>query len=107
LLPSGQVLVASGYYVNLNIWPSSAELYDSAVGRVMLLNPVKRPGGAFTFAFTGAPNGAYSVLMAADPSLPLTGWTLLGVIPEFSSGLFTFSDAQAATGLQRFYRVVK
>jgi large repetitive protein len=107
LLPSGQVLVATGFYVNFNVWPSSAELYDSAAGPITLLNPVKLPGGAFKFVFTGAPNGAYTILMTTDPGLPSTNWTGLGLVPEFSAGLFTFSDAEATSGPQRFYRVAR
>lgn len=105
LLPSGQVLVAAGYYVNNNVQLSSAELYDSAAGPITLVNLVKLPGGPFQFAFTGAPNGTNTVLTTTDLALPPANWTVLGVVPEFSSGLFAFSDTQAANGPQRFYCV--
>lgn len=105
LLPSGQVLVAAGFYVNGPAWLSNAELYNSATGRISLVNPVKLPGGAFQFAFTGASNGTNTILAATDPGLPLANWTVLGVVPEFSTGLFVFSDPQAANGPQRFYQV--
>src|SRR6267378_3340412 len=102
LLPSGQVLVAAGFYVNGPAWLSNAELYNSATGRISLVNPVKLPGGAFQFAFTGASNGTNTILATTNPTLPLTSWTVLGVAPEFSTGLFVFSDPQAANGPQRF-----
>jgi len=105
LLPSGQVLVAAGYYVNSPSWLSNAELYNSAAGRITLVNQVKLPGGAFQFAFTGASNGTNTALATTNPALPLANWTVLGVVPEFSPGLFLFSDPQAANGPQRFYRV--
>ena len=105
LLPNGKVLVAAGYYVNNNVQLFSAELYNSAAGGISLINPVKLPGGAFQFAFTGAANGTNTVLAATNHALPLANWTVLGVVPEFSSGLFVFSDSQAANGPQRFYRV--
>jgi hypothetical protein len=107
LLPSGKVLVAAGYYVNGNVQLSSAELYDATAGPIKLVNAVKQPGGAFQFAFTGAPNGTNNVLAATNPALPLSDWAVLGVAPEFAPGLFVFSDSQAANSAQRFYRVVK
>src|SRR6267142_1300015 len=105
LLPNGKVLVVAGYYVNNNVQLFSAELYNSAAGGISLVNPVKLPGGAFQFTFTGASNGTNTVLATTNPTLPLTSWTVLGVAPEFSTGLFVFSDPQAANGPQRFYRV--
>jgi hypothetical protein len=104
-LPSGQVLIAAGYYVNGPAWLTSAELYGSAAGPITLVNVVKPPGGAFQFAFTAAPNGTNTVLTTTDPALPLSNWTPLGVVPEFSPGLFRFSDPQVANDPQRFYRV--
>jgi N-acetylneuraminic acid mutarotase len=105
LLPSGKVLVEAGYYVNSNIQLFSAELYDSAAGPITLVNPGKPPSGAFQFTFIGPPNGTNNVLATANPALPLSKWTALGVVPEFSPGLFRFSDPLAANGPQRFYRV--
>jgi hypothetical protein len=103
LLPSGKVLVAAGYYVNNNVQLFSAELYNSTPTPISLVNPVKLPGGAFQFAFTGAANGTNTALATTNPALPMANWTVLGVVPEFSTGLFVFSDAQAAN--RRFYRV--
>src|SRR5439155_511013 len=91
LLPGGQVLVAAGYYVNGPAWLSSAELYDSAAGPITLINPVKLPGGAFQFAFTGASNGTNTVLATTNATLALSNWMVLGAVPEFSAGLFLFS----------------
>jgi N-acetylneuraminic acid mutarotase len=105
LLPSGKVLVAAGYYVNGNVALFSAELYNSAAGSVSLTNPVKLPGGAFQFVFTGAPNGTNTVLATTNPALPLVNWTVLGVVPEYSAGLFVFSDPQAVNSPQRFYSI--
>ncbi len=105
LLPSGKVLVAAGYYVNGLVQLSSAELYDSVAAPITLVNLLKLPGGAIQFAFIGAPNGTNTVLTTTNLALPAANWTALGVLPEFSAGLFVFSDSQAANGPQRFYRV--
>jgi hypothetical protein len=105
LLPNGKVLVAAGYYVNNNVQLASAELYNSAAGGISLVNPVKLPGGAFQFAFTGPANGTNTVLATTNLALPLADWTVLGTVPEFSTGLFVFSDPQAANGPKGFYRI--
>lgn len=105
LLPNGKVLVSCGFNYNASAWLVSAEVYDSAVGAVFISHPLKRPGGAFQFAFTGTPNGTCSVLAATNPALPMTNWTVLGVAPEYSPGLFLFSDPEAANTPLRFYRV--
>lgn len=105
LLPGGQVVIAAGYYVDSLVQLSSVELYDSAVRPITLVNLEKQPGSALQFAFTAAPNGTNSVLATTDLSLPLADWTALGVVPEFSDGLFVFRDPQAATGSRRFYQI--
>ncbi len=106
LLPSGRVLVAAGYYVPNNVQLSSAEFYASAAGPITLLHPQRLPGGAFQFAFTGAANGTHTILAAANLAAPLSNWTALGVAPEFSPGLFLFTNAQGTNSHpQQFYRV--
>ena len=80
---------------------------------MMLLNPIKRPGGGFQFAFTSAPHGAYSVVATTDLALPLVyldegvlNWTVLPPVPEFSPGLYFFGDPEATNSPQRFYQVL-
>jgi N-acetylneuraminic acid mutarotase len=99
LLANGQVLVAGGWNGNIYLW--SAELYNSGTG------PLARmlPGGAFQFAFTRAPFSTNTVLATTNLALVLTNWTVLGVAPEFSSGLFLFTDQQATNKPQCFYGV--
>ncbi len=111
LLADGKVLIAAGQYYlpppdDYFITLSSAELYDSARGPISLVDSIKQPGGAFQFAFTGAPLGTNTVLTATDPAAPLAHWTSLGIAPEFAPGLYLFTDPQPAGDLQRFYRVL-
>jgi hypothetical protein len=105
LLPSGQVLIAAGYYVNGPAWLSSAEIDDSAEAPPTLINPIKFPAGAFQLTFIAAPRAVHTILTTTDPSLAIAKWTVLGAAPEFSPGLFVFTDRQGGTAAQRFYAV--
>jgi hypothetical protein len=106
LLPSGQVLVAAGYYVVNNVQLSSAELYSSAAGQITLQQPKRLPGNGFQFAFTAAANGTHTVVGAPNCALPMSSWTPVGVAQEFSPGLFLFSSSQGTNNPpQQFYRV--
>jgi WD40 repeat protein len=105
LLPSGNVLVVAGFYVNGPAWLTTAELYDSTAGPITLVNRVKLAGGAFQFSFIGAVGGTNTALATTNPALPSSNWTVVGVVPEFAPGLFFFTDPQAASNPQRFYRI--
>ncbi len=105
LLPSGRVLIVGGYNYNGNFWLSSAELYGSSPGPIILTKRPNQAGGAFEFSFTGAASSTNIAVAATNPELPLAAWTELGVVPEFSPGLFLFSDLQATNSPLRFYRL--
>ena len=66
---------------------------------------MKLQDGAFQFAFTGAAHGTNTVLATTNPAGSAANWTVLGLVPEFSPGLYLFSDPQAANNPQRFYSV--
>ena len=105
LLPSGQVLITAGYYVSGPSWLSSAEIDDSAEAPPTLINPMKFPAGAFQLTFMAAPNAVHTILTTTDASLAIAKWTVLGAAPEFSPGLFVFTDPQGGSGAHRFYTV--
>ncbi len=109
LLTNGNVLAAGGAHWENGVFVSylsTAEVYDSAIGPITLVNPVKQPGGAFQFAFTAAPLGINSVLATTNLAWPLSNWTVLGVVPEFAPGLYLFGDPGNGSGPpQRFYSV--
>jgi uncharacterized repeat protein (TIGR03803 family) len=104
LLPSGQVLIAAGYYVNNNVQLSSAELYGSTAGPITLVHP-KRLRGGFQFAFTGVPNGTNTILATTNLALQSSDWMELGVVAEFAPGLFLFTDPQVTNHSLRVYRL--
>ena len=61
--------------------------------RLQAVLPINNPGALF------------SVLATANPALPRSNWSLLGVSTEISPGQFQFADLQATNATQRFYRV--
>jgi alpha-tubulin suppressor-like RCC1 family protein len=65
----------------------------------------KPTDGSFQVAFTNNPGAPFTVLMATDPSLPLSNWTSLGAVTEILPGQFQFTDPEATNSPRRFYRV--
>jgi hypothetical protein len=61
--------------------------------------------GLFQFAFTNTPGAFFGLRASTDPALPLSNWTTLGDATEVSPGQFRFTDLQAISRPQRFYRV--
>jgi hypothetical protein len=65
----------------------------------------KLTNGSFQFAFTNTTGALFGVLATTNLALPSSNWTALGGISEISQGHFQFTDAQATSNQQRFYRV--
>jgi len=61
-------------------------------------------GGGFSFSFTNAPGGSFSVLSTTNLMRPATNWTVIGTATEVSPGQYQFTDL-SATNRQQFYRV--
>jgi len=61
--------------------------------------------GLFSFAFTNTPQSLFTVLATTNPTLPPSGWEILGGVAETVPGQFQFTDAQATNFPQRYYRV--
>lgn len=59
--------------------------------------------GTFQLSFTNTPGASFTVLGSADPTAPLTNWTVVGSVIEVSPGQFQFTDLQATNLPQRFY----
>ncbi len=59
--------------------------------------------GTFRLGFTNTPGAKFSVLGSANPSTPITNWTVLGSAIEISPGQFQFTDLQTTNVPQRFY----
>ena len=72
---------------------------------MLLTRPVLLPNGALQLAFTNWPNLTFTAFGSTNLTLPLSNWTSLGPVTEVSPGQFQFTDLQAATLPQRFYRI--
>ncbi|MDB6019680.1 MAG: hypothetical protein JWR19_4169 [Pedosphaera sp.] len=70
-----------------------------------LLSGLTLLGTNFGFSFNDTPGSSFTVLTSTDVALPSGDWTVAGSMTEGPSGHFTFTDPQAATNQQRFYRV--
>jgi hypothetical protein len=76
-------------------------------------NPPSKESGAdgqatrtFQLTFSNSnPGATFTVLAATNLSVPPDKWTVLGQPTETEAGLFQFTDLEAATNPQRFYRV--
>jgi N-acetylneuraminic acid mutarotase len=87
---------STGAVLNISLpLPSAPILTGSAI----LAN------GAVQFGFTNTPNSTFTVLASVNVSLPVTNWTVLGVVTETSPGQFQFTDLPATNQPQRYYRV--
>jgi hypothetical protein len=70
-----------------------------------LMNSTRLTSGAFQFSFTNTPGAGFTALTTTNLSLPLSNWSVIGSVPEISSGVFQITDLQATNNPQRFYRV--
>ena len=75
------------------------------VAPIVLTNLALLPGGAFQFGFTNTPGMNFTAYGTTNLSLPFTNWPRLGSATEITSGQFQFTDLQATTNADRFYRV--
>ena len=62
------------------------------------------PSGALQVSGTGPHGASYRVLAAANLALPASSWLVL-TNGTLSGGVFTFTDAEATTPAQKFYRI--
>ncbi len=72
---------------------------------ITLRNPVHLGNGSFQFSFTNTPGATFSLWTATNPATPGSTWTWLGYLTNSSPGQYQFTDAQAASNAQRYYRV--
>jgi hypothetical protein len=72
---------------------------------VTLTGATVLPNGAFQFAFANNPGLAFQVVATTNLALPPNAWIALGVATEVSPGQYQFTDPEAPTNPQRFYRV--
>jgi hypothetical protein len=61
--------------------------------------------GAIQMTLTNVPGASLTLLAATNTSLPLSNWTVLGLIPEVAPGQFQFIDPAPTNLPRRFYRL--
>ena len=106
LLPNGNVLIAGGITAAFTI-TSTTELYVPVIGAIgtSIANSTKLPNGTFQIVFPYFPLSTNTVVATGELGLISSNWAVLGAAPEFSPGIFLFTDIQTTTNKQRFYRV--
>jgi len=112
LLNNGQVLIAGGTTLqSFYVATQAAELYTPSSSSSPTPTPptiadTKRlPNGEVHFSFTNTPGARFSVLATTHPTLPLNDWMVLGGVVEVSPGQFQFTDTQATSYANRYYRL--
>jgi alpha-tubulin suppressor-like RCC1 family protein len=90
------------YRPTLVLWPDNPVPTASPF---KIVEPAKLSNGLFQFSFTNTPGALFTVWTSTNLAPPMSDWLPLGGVMEPSPGWFQFSDAQAASFPERFYRV--
>jgi Predicted phosphohydrolases len=107
-LPPGTNTVIAAYTGDENYFGSTNALQQSVTAVCSdtnyILSVVGHPTNTFTFTFVGSTNAQYRLLQTADPTLPVTNWTVVaGSTNVAFDGTWQYkvtNDAEAA-----FFRV--
>ena len=75
------------------------------VTSITLTNPTILPGGDFQFSFTNIPGALFNAFSTTNLTDAFTNWNWLGEVTEVTSGQYQFTDTQAPTNSESFYRV--
>ena len=108
---SGYVWSANCGWISLSntvAYVQAAALQQSAPPVTALkLGGTAFTGGGCGFGFTNVPgaSSSFTVWTTTNLTQPFSNWTSLGNPKEVSSGSYQFTDPQAITNAQRFYRV--
>jgi hypothetical protein len=99
-LPVGHVLAT----VYVNGIPSSSAIIrlDSAA---ILVQGTRLANGNFQLRLTYSTGTSFTAVMSSNITTALSNWTVLGSVPEVSTGQYQFTDTQASSQPRRFYRV--
>ncbi|MDB6065879.1 MAG: hypothetical protein JWR26_2087 [Pedosphaera sp.] len=101
-------IVAGNYQIYSTQEPSplfGPKINTAVLPSPPLLSGLTLLGTNFGFSFNDTPGSVFTVLTSTNVALPSGNWTVAGSMTEAPSGHFTFTDPQAATNQQRFYRV--
>ena len=76
-----------------------------AAGPFVLTGAVGLTNGVFQFSFTNPAALNFTVLASTNMAMPLSNWTVLGVVTDSPAGQYHFSEPRNTNGVPRFYRV--
>jgi hypothetical protein len=100
-LPVGHVLAT----VYVNGIPSTSGIIrlDAAA---ILVQGTRLANGNFQLSLTYSTGTSFTAVISSNVTTALSNWTVLGSVTEISPGQYQFTDTQAASQPQRFYRVL-
>ena len=112
-LPYGEVFLHSAFldpvrgyaYFCQDSRPNQVVKIQVARDVPVISSTSKQVDGSFHLQFTNTPYVTNVVLATTDLTLPVASWTSIGSATEVSPGQFQFTDPQAGSFPQRFYRI--
>src|ERR1039458_7283644 len=102
--------LATGHYecyeamAFVNGIPSTSSIIRLDAG-ALLVQGARLPNGAFRLSLAYSTGTSFTAVMSSNVTTALSNWTILGSVPEISSGQYQFTDTQATNQPRRFYRV--
>jgi hypothetical protein len=90
----------------INLLGQAIPVIQVSLGPPINLITVPTDGNATVkFVFGSATNLSFTVFSSTNLFLPMTTWTAIGTASNIGPNLFEFTDTNAATDPQRYYRV--
>ncbi len=79
--------------------------FTTPVPPIVLTSTAVELGGIFQFGFTNVSGLSFTAYTTTNVALPFSQWTMLGRVPEISTGQFQFTNAVTSGSGEQFYRV--
>jgi hypothetical protein len=90
----------------INVLGQAIPVIQVSLGPPINLTTVPTDGSAtVNFVFGSSTNLSFTVFSSTNVSVPITSWTAIGTASNIAPTVFEFTDTNAASDSQRFYRV--